>query len=157
MLFSATDAVTAKVNNEAENQVVKEEVIVSTFAKQNKPEQISKKQKFVNREVESYFSDIPELSAVAYCESRYRHVDQDGNLFRGIVNNKDVGVMQINEYYHLEKAKELGFDIYTLKGNMAYARHIYEEQGLQPWMSSSPCWGSRISSRPPSSELALAR
>lgn len=75
---------------------------------------------------------------------------------RGEVNSKDVGVMQINEYFHLEDSKKLGFDIHTLKGNMAYARHLYEEKGLQPWISSKPCWGSRIS-KTQSNELAIAK
>ena len=128
----------------------------STFQNSRKSESSIKPQNFVDKEVKAYFSDIPELAAVAYCESRYRHVGPDGNIFRGVVNNKDVGVMQINEYYHLEDSKELGFDIYTLEGNMAYARHIYETSGLQPWVSSKPCWGSRVAKQN-SNELAIAK
>ena len=90
--------------------------------------------------VEAYFSDLPIMVSVAQCESHFRQTDKDGNVFRGIENRFDVGVMQINELYHLEEAKKLGNNIYTLKGNMEYARHLYEKEGARPWMASSPCW-----------------
>lgn len=96
----------------------------------------------VRDEVTNYFSDIPELARVAYCESTYRHFGDSGDVLRGIVDSRDVGVMQINEYYHLDSATNLGFDIHTLEGNMGYARHLYEKQGLQPWSASSACWGA---------------
>ncbi|MDB5266300.1 MAG: hypothetical protein JWN89_115 [Parcubacteria group bacterium] len=48
--------------------------------------------------------------------------------------------MQINENYHLEDSKKLGYNIYTIEGNVAYAKYIYDKSGAKPWMSSSPCW-----------------
>lgn len=87
-----------------------------------------------------YFKDTPILIKIAGCESTFKHLDKNGKLVRGRVNNQDVGVMQINERYHLEQSKSLGFDIYTLDGNMAYAKYLYEKQGSQPWNSSSKCW-----------------
>ena len=81
------------------------------------------------------------MAQIAYCESRFRHVGSDGNLFRGEINNRDVGVMQVNEYYHLAQAVKLGYDIYTLDGNLAYAQWLYNKEGTVPWLSSSPCWG----------------
>jgi len=90
--------------------------------------------------VTEYFSDIPIMADIAYCESRYRQYEPNGELFRGVVNNSDVGIMQINEYYHLEDSKKLGLDVHTVEGNMEYARHLYNTQGVQPWKSSAPCW-----------------
>lgn len=90
--------------------------------------------------VKAYFADIPIMIEVARCESRFRHYDTTGDVLRGIVNNLDRGVMQINEGYHLSDSKKLGYDILTLEGNMAYARYLYEKQGTRPWLSSSPCW-----------------
>lgn len=90
--------------------------------------------------VTTYFADIPVLIDIAKCESRFKHTDEDGNITRGEANKYDVGVMQINEKYHLEESKKLGYDIYTLDGNMAYARYLYEKQGARPWLSSSKCW-----------------
>ncbi len=93
--------------------------------------------------VREYFKDSPLLIDIARCESTFRQFNKDGSLKRGKVNNKDVGVMQINEHYHLETSIKKGFDIYTLEGNMAYARHLYDREGAQPWISSSPCWGAK--------------
>lgn len=92
-------------------------------------------------EVKTYFKGDPVLISIAKCESDFRQYDKDGDILRGKVNSKDVGVMQINEDYHLEKSKALGLDIYTLEGNLAYAKELYQDQGLNAWKSSYRCWG----------------
>lgn len=94
----------------------------------------------VEERVRNYFSDIPLMAEVSRCESQFRQYDKVGSVFRGKVNDRDVGVMQINEHYHLERAKKLGYNIYTVAGNVAYARLLYTEEGTDPWSSSSPCW-----------------
>lgn len=99
-----------------------------------------KKPETVEAEVREYFKDESILIEIAHCESRFRHVRQNGNIFRGVENDKDVGVMQINEDYHLQTAQKLDYDIYTLHGNMAYARYLYEREGAQPWVHSGKCW-----------------
>ena len=91
--------------------------------------------------VRQYFSDIPIMIEIARCESTFRHLDSKGEVHRGRVNNADVGVMQINEYYHLETAEKENLNIYSLEGNTAYARKLYEKQGTRPWSASRPCWG----------------
>ncbi len=96
--------------------------------------------KTVEELVREYFKDNPELVAVAWCESRFRQFDGAGEIHRGIVNSNDIGVMQINTTYHAERAHSLGIDLYTLEGNMAYAKYLYESEGLQPWSASEPCW-----------------
>ena len=90
--------------------------------------------------VRSYFVDVPVMADIAYCESRFRHVDRNGSLYRGKINHSDVGVMQVNEYYHLATAVKLGYDIYTLRGNLSYAEWLYYKEGTVPWLSSSSCW-----------------
>lgn len=94
----------------------------------------------VKEQVQDYFSDVPIMIAVAGCESHYRQFDNDGSVFRGEQNHLDVGVMQINEHYHLEASKALGYDIHTVEGNMAYGRYLYEHEGTAPWSSSAYCW-----------------
>ncbi len=95
----------------------------------------------VEAAVKAYFKDIPLMASIALCESHYHQFSSNGNVYRGSINTRDVGVMQINEKYHLRTSKKMGLDIYTLKGNMAYARYLYNSQGSDPWISSSPCWG----------------
>lgn len=89
--------------------------------------------------VREYFADNPMLAEIAKCESRFRHYRGNGVL-RGDYDRNDIGVMQINERYHTERAEKNGFDIHTLEGNLGYARWLYEREGLQPWKSSRACW-----------------
>ncbi|PIQ91363.1 MAG: hypothetical protein COV70_04085 [Parcubacteria group bacterium CG11_big_fil_rev_8_21_14_0_20_39_22] len=97
----------------------------------------------------SYFVDTPILVEIAKCESHYTHFGKNGKVIRGIVNSSDIGIMQINEYYHGDTAKALDLDIHTLSGNMSYAKWLYEKYGSDPWVHSSKCWGKKAS------ELAL--
>jgi hypothetical protein len=94
----------------------------------------------VQEYVAEYFADAPIMVSIAKCESHFRQYDRNGAVYRGVVNNKDVGVMQVNEYYHAEAAKKLNLNLWTLEGNTAYARYLYEKEGTTPWLSSSACW-----------------
>lgn len=101
----------------------------------------------IESQVRAYFADLPIMAEIARCESHYRQFDKDGSMFRGIVNNKDVGVFQVNEFYHLDEAKKLGIDIYTVEGNLRFARILYNQSGVAPWSSSSPCWGKAVATQ----------
>ncbi len=90
--------------------------------------------------VRQYFSETPILADIAKCESMFRQFDKSGNVLRGEVNNLDVGLMQINEKYHSQKAAELGFDFYTVRGNLDYAQYLYDKEGTTPWKASKKCW-----------------
>lgn len=90
--------------------------------------------------VQEYFSDIPVMVDVAKCESGFKQFNSDGSVIRGVSNSQDVCVMQINEKYHADTAIRLGYNLYTLDGNMAYARYLYQTQGTAPWKYSSHCW-----------------
>src|SRR5690606_31246636 len=81
--------------------------------------------------VREYFKDIPVMVQVARCESTFRHTLADGSVLRGRVDSRDIGVMQINLYYHETEAKKLGLDVFDIYDNMAYARHLYEKKGTQ--------------------------
>lgn len=102
------------------------------------------------KEVENYlrehYADTPILIEIARCESTFTHY-KDGKVVRGKVDSADVGVMQINERYHLETATKLGYDIHTIDGNMAYAKYLYEKSGAQPWSASKPCWSKVIAKK----------
>ncbi|MES2223414.1 MAG: hypothetical protein V4469_00610, partial [Patescibacteria group bacterium] len=75
--------------------------------------------KTVEEKVKEYFKDSPIMIKVAWCESRDRQFEKDGvTPFTGRINQSDVGVMQINKYYHLDTAKKMGLDLNTIEGNM---------------------------------------
>lgn len=96
--------------------------------------------------VRAYFEDIPVLIQVARCESTFRHTLDDGSVLKGKVDSADTGVMQINKRYHEKAAVKLGLDLNNIYDNMAYARHLYEKQGTQPWSASQTCWGRTLAS-----------
>ena len=95
----------------------------------------------VEQYVASEFSDAPIMVKVAKCESGLQQFYPDGSLVRGIRHPPDVGVCQINEAVHSTEARALGFDLHTLAGNVKYCRHLFDEEGTQPWESSRKCWG----------------
>jgi hypothetical protein len=90
--------------------------------------------------VMQYFADTPILAHIAGCESQFRQFDKNGQVLRGVAVHEDVGVMQINETYQGALASALGYNIYTLEGNVAFGKWLYDHQGAQPWSSSSACW-----------------
>lgn len=95
----------------------------------------------VEQYVKTYFAKTPVLAQIAKCESQYRQFSSSGNVLRGRKVPADVGVMQINESYHKAISEKLGYNIYTLDGNLAYAQYLYDKQGTKPWRASEVCWG----------------
>lgn len=93
-----------------------------------KPSEIEKK-------VKTAFTDAPVMIAVAQCESGFRQFYDSGNVFRG--SSKYIGIFQIDETLHKNTASAIGFDIYTVDGNIGYARHLYTTQGATPWRNCS--------------------
>ncbi len=107
---------------------------------EERKEEKAEKSMSTEQYVRNYFSDIPIMAEVSRCESSFRQTNTNGKVLRGLKNNKDVGVMQVNEYFHLQTAKKMNIDLHTLDGNLAYARHLYDKKGTRDWMPSSPCW-----------------
>ena len=96
--------------------------------------------------VRAYFHDIPVMAEIARCESGFRHTLSDGSTLTGRVDSADTGVMQINKRYHQATATAMDLNLDTIHGNMAYARHLYESQGLKPWNASAGCWNRTLAS-----------
>ena len=95
----------------------------------------------VEEYVREHFENYPVMAEVAGCESSFRQFGKNGDIIRGRVNDDDVGVMQINEYYHGDTSDRLGINLYTLEGNIDYATYLFEKEGTSPWLASSKCWG----------------
>lgn len=97
--------------------------------------------KSVEEYVREQFKDAPVMIDIARCESRFRQFDSHGKVLKNPTSSA-MGVFQIMASLHAEGAKKnLGHDIYSLEGNAAYARHLYEKQGTKPWNASKHCWG----------------
>lgn len=84
------------------------------------------------------------MAEVARCESTFRHYMGDGSVLQGHVDPDDTGAMQINKRYHLQSAEKMGLNINVLEDNLKYGRHLYENQGLQPWSASKHCWSKHL-------------
>lgn len=84
------------------------------------------------------------MRRIAFCESANRQFDNDGSVLRGRVDSRDMGMFQINSYYHGELAQRKGLDIATVEGNIDYAIDLYDREGTRPWNSSKPCWGTYL-------------
>jgi hypothetical protein len=94
--------------------------------------------------VRAYYKDTPELAEIAKCESMFRQYDAKGAILKGVVDKDDIGIMQINKYYNGSNAEKLGYDIYTIEGNLAYAKVLYDKFGTDPWSSSEKCWEKQV-------------
>ena len=90
--------------------------------------------------IDSLQESLGPLYKVAKCESGLRQFNSDGSVLRGRQNSQDVGILQINERYHLEASRKMGYDIHTTKGNIDYGLYLYKHQGLTPWNWSKECW-----------------
>src|SRR3569832_1576681 len=94
----------------------------------------------VEEYVRDYFADVPVLAEIASCESHFTQFDKNGKVVKN-ANSSAVGVFQIMSSIHATFAdQKLGLDIYSLQGNAAYARYMYDRQGLKPWEASKACW-----------------
>jgi hypothetical protein len=94
--------------------------------------------------VREYYKDTPILAEISRCESTFRHFNSNGQVLRGLENADDVGLMQINTYYHTDTARGLGYDIHTVEGNLKYGKYLYDRYGTQPWSASKKCWSKNL-------------
>lgn len=99
---------------------------------------------YVEREVREYYRDVPVLAEIARCESEFRHLDETGRVLMNKEGSSATGVMQIMASVHKAEAEKHGWDITDFKGNMAYARMLYEQRGTKPWEASAYCWQNHV-------------
>lgn len=98
----------------------------------------------VRDKVLEVFADVPEMIAIAECESKFRQFADSGAPLYGGWGGGMVGVFQFYENVHGGDAVRLGYDLTTAEGNIGYAHHLYNLQGLRPWASSEFCWTGKV-------------
>ncbi len=92
----------------------------------------------IEAKVRTAFADTPVMIEIAKCESKFRQFTDAGNVFYGGAGGGMVGIFQFYESIHKTAAAALGYDLATVDGNIAYAKHLYKEQGVTPWQSCVP-------------------
>ena len=92
-------------------------------------------------QVSAYFPNDPIMVAIARCESRFRQFNSAGTPLDGGSGGM-IGIFQISSGVHTARAKSMGMNIYTIDGNLAYAKYLYQQEGTVPWVSSSACWNT---------------
>lgn len=93
----------------------------------------------VQQYIETYFADEPVMIAIAGCESNFRQYDIDGTILKND-HSSAKGIFQIMTSVHGARAADLGLDLYTMQGNAAYAKYLYDQSGTAPWNASKACW-----------------
>lgn len=114
---------------------VKKEIVIEVIQTEPTQEQIMD-------EIRRVFPDAPIMMRVAFCEGT-----RGGKLDPEVVNptngSNDTGVFQISEKYHHRAWNGMGFtDMTDYVQNIAYARVLYDQSGLQPWSASRHCWST---------------
>lgn len=89
----------------------------------------------IAQEIDKVFPDAPIMHKVMACES-------NGNIeaYNPTNGSHDNGLFQISDLYHGKRVRSLGLDVGNPADNIAYARILYDESGLQPWSASKHCW-----------------
>lgn len=106
--------------------------IVFSIGKESTIEKLS-----VEEEILRVFPDAPIMVEVARCESQLDPLADRGNL------NVDVGLFQINQV-HVPRLIELGYERRNIHDNIAYARMLYDANGLNDWYMSRDCWSKAM-------------
>jgi len=64
---------------------------------------------------------------IAECESNFRQFKEDGSVLMGGGGGNYIGVFQIGRQW-VSLAKSMGMDVYTLEGNVAFAKYLYDQE-----------------------------
>jgi hypothetical protein len=89
---------------------------------------------------EVFGKDADIMWNIAICESGGRQFNSDGSVIVGRIT-PDYGLFQINQV-HLIEAKKNDINIFSLDGNVQFAKLLFNSYGTRPWASSAHCHGS---------------
>lgn len=81
--------------------------------------------------IEETFWDAPVMLRVARCESGLK-----SDAYNPTNDSHDRGIFQISRKYHGQSDA----DMYDVRKNLAYARQLYDKNGLRDWEASRDCW-----------------
>jgi len=88
----------------------------------------------VEAKIRQVFPGANVMIDIARCESGLKQYKENFNVVRGGLGGNYIGIFQLAES-HAENARNLGLDIYSVDGNIGYAKVLYDAQGTQPWVA----------------------
>lgn len=96
----------------------------------------------ITRIAKSYGQDPELVLAIIKCEGeQYRTLGNNTNYDKqDRAWSTDIGLFQINDYYHAKTAEKMGIDIHTDRGNIVYAMWLMQKNGTRDWSASKQCW-----------------
>lgn len=100
---------------------------------------------------EKYGFDLELAKKIIKCESLIYGQDAENKNYRMEWNaelgtttrthwSTDIGFWQINDYWHKETAKKMGYNIYDWKDNLEYGAILLSRDGERHWSASKYCW-----------------
>jgi len=92
----------------------------------------------IAQEIDRVFPDAPIMHDVMRCES-----GGNNDAYNPTNGSHDNGLFQISDLYHGPRVRKMGLDVGDPADNIAFARILYDESGLQPWSASKDCWGGK--------------
>lgn len=131
VIFTPKIAAHAEV---AKNEEVKTVATTSPLIIKNLDSEISRLASLYKVD-ESLAREIIRCESRIYKKATNENLDKNGNIW-----SKDHGYWQINDYWHEETAKKLGFNIYDEWDNLEYGFILISQQGTSPWSASKGCW-----------------
>lgn len=75
------------------------------------------------------FPDDHRMLPVAECESNLRQFNTDGSVLMGGGGGNYIGIFQIGIQW-VDLASSMEMDVYTIEGNVAFARWLYNSEIL---------------------------
>ena len=91
----------------------------------------------IKEKIDEVFPDAPVMREIARCESQFVADAENTTLNKD--GSTDGGVFQLNSIHDAE-LERLGFDKWEPEDNIAFARILYERNGLRDWRGSRHCW-----------------
>lgn len=111
----------------------------ATTTKEVKIEVVMSQERMI-QEIHKIFWDAPIMVKVAHCEG-IKNGKLDNQAYNPTNGSGDTGIFQISEKYHGKEYRRLGFtNMGDFQQNLAYARILYERNGLSDWEASRHCW-----------------
>lgn len=96
----------------------------------------------ITQEAIKYDVDPFLAKKIMWCESRQyeNKAINENKRDDGSVWSLDIGRWQINDYWHQETMKSMGWDIYDDHDNVSYGFYLLNKEGTRHWNASKHCW-----------------